>query len=824
MELAFTTGESISYLQTHFCFTENEAVRFAPLFDRALLHLEEYDRTNGELKDFYELPADEIRKIQAIDSDTQAALLALVYAAAAERFHIHFWLLGSFLEKSEVVPSEDALLILARAVRLVQSPYFYIQMLKKRIEAGPFSPSLLQALHDLWKSWSGSNSYYYYQEETLGELIGVIEPGLMRPDEPWAYLALQTVNSFPVAEREEWKALLRHARSAGMTSHNGISTTVPNAAWKELARQHITTIGEERFRAVVDPWLVCFAKEGARQRKTRNTSFLVGLLHVCGLRKDAVMVQTLGDLAGSLFRTSTSIDGRAADIGLICLNILKKMPGTEPVIQLAKLQAQVKKRTIQTRIQKAYEQLARQRGVKKEDLEEAILPEVDLPEDGWLRETFGDYTGEAQLIQGQLSGWGWKNSAGKTYKLIPKAVREQFKEAWEAFRKSAEETAALYQAQSARLEGLLRVGRVWALADWQARYPKHPILSDLASRLIWEVSDEERIVAALWQPNGFTDGDGRPLERFSPEARIQLWHPLTQSVEEVLRWRRWIEANAISQPFPQAHREIYVLTDAERETNLYSHRFANHVLAARRFGRLRADHGWRFETDSTVVSAYQPRYAYSQPLGHPLIKLALPQFSMRAEFWLEYVGDFDQRIALTEQLRFVDKDHSPIPLEQIPPLVLSEVMRDVDFFVNSTSIASDPDMQEQIEEAHRDVWQKVAFGELNHSAETRREILTRLLPRLHIGERCTLDERFLIVRGDVRTYKIHLGSGNILMEPNDQYLCIVPDRSGTEKRDSRLALPFEGDQTFALIVSKAFLLAEDSAITDTTILRQIKRQ
>ena len=49
-------------------------------------------------------------------------------------------------------------------------------------------------------------------------------------------------------------------------------------------------------------------------------------------------------------------------------------------------------------------------------------------------------------------------------------------------------------------------------------------------------------------------------------------------------------------------------------------------------------------------------------------------------------------------------------------------------------------------------------------------------PRLKIADRCTLDRRFLVVRGDLRTYKIHLGSGNILMEPNDQYLCIVPDR------------------------------------------------
>ena len=74
-------------------------------------------------------------------------------------------------------------------------------------------------------------------------------------------------------------------------------------------------------------------------------------------------------------------------------------------------------------------------------------------------------------------------------------------------------------------------------------------------------------------------------------------------------------------------------------------------------------------------------------------------------------------------------------------------------------------------------------------------MLERLLPRLKIADRCTLADRFLVVRGDLRTYKIHLGSGNILMEPNDQYLCIVPDRGGgTDRRRRTLFLPFEGDR------------------------------
>ncbi len=77
------------------------------------------------------------------------------------------------------------------------------------------------------------------------------------------------------------------------------------------------------------------------------------------------------------------------------------------------------------------------------------------------------------------------------------------------------------------------------------------------------------------------------------------------------------------------------------------------------------------------------------------------------------------------------------------------------------------------------------------------------------------------MRGDLRTYKIHLGSGNVLMEPDDAYLCIVDARS---KDAGQLFLPFEENGSVpSLIVSKAFLLADDRKITDVSILRQIER-
>jgi hypothetical protein len=166
--------------------------------------------------------------------------------------------------------------------------------------------------------------------------------------------------------------------------------------------------------------------------------------------------------------------------------------------------------------------------------------------------------------------------------------------------------------------------------------------------------------------------------------------------------------------------------------------------------------------------------------------------------------------------------NEPLPLDEIPALVLSEILRDVDLFVGVASVGNDPTWQDGGPGGrYRDYWTRYSFGELAETARTRRAILERLVPRLKIANQCTLTERFLVVRGKLRTYKIHLGSGNILMEPNDQYLCIVPARGPVAAGSDRLFLPFEGDATLSIILSKAFLLAADNAIKDPTIVRQI---
>jgi hypothetical protein len=281
----------------------------------------------------------------------------------------------------------------------------------------------------------------------------------------------------------------------------------------------------------------------------------------------------------------------------------------------------------------------------------------------------------------------------------------------------------------------------------------------------------------------------------------------------VARWRDRITALDVRQPFKQAFREVYRLTPAEETTRVYSNRFAGHILRYRQANALMRVRGWA----ATYLGPWDSGQASD----------ATKEFAAgewRATFRHELAGEVgapEYRVdhCSTDQVRFARRDGrrwEQAAIADVPPRVLSEAMRDVDLFVGVTSIAADETWADRGEHGFRQYWHAAGFGELSGSAEVRRDVLTRLLPRLKIGAQCELGDRFLRVRGTRAVYKIHLGSANILMEPDDRYLCIVPGG-----RAARVSLPFDDDERLSLILSKAFLLAADEKITDSTILRQL---
>ncbi|BEL07567.1 hypothetical protein Q0Z83_057580 [Actinoplanes sichuanensis] len=366
--------------------------------------------------------------------------------------------------------------------------------------------------------------------------------------------------------------------------------------------------------------------------------------------------------------------------------------------------------------------------------------------------------------------------------------------------------------ERSRVEGLLAQDRVWAWETWRERYLDHPVTGSIGRRLIWQVSaDRATWVTGLPEPAP----DGWTLAGVTgPEHLVRLWHPVEADAAEVAAWRDRVAASGLRQPFKQAFREVYRLTPAEQQTRVYSNRFAGHILRYRQANALMRVRGWSAAYLGVWDGGYDSDATKEFASG-----------SWQVTFGHEVAGREPHQIDIdfcsTDQVRFARRDGRRwelSPLADVPARVFSEAMRDVDLFIGVTSIAADETWADRGEHRFRDYWESASVGDLSGGAEVRRDVLARLLPRLKIGAQCELTDRFLQVRGSRAVYKIHLGSANILMEPNDAYLCIVPAR-GTP----RVALPFDDDDRLSLILSKAFLLAADDTITDPTILHQLPR-
>jgi hypothetical protein len=679
----------------------------------------------------------------------------------------------------------------------------------------------------------------------LTRLIGDGACFLLAPGEAWSDAVNIDAGGMQAAARRGWTNLFTHALTA--------TAGRPTAKWLKAAQAAIDSLGSETVQRGLERWFplvnggqsvrrfgayVGDARGAADTMNEENATILRGLLWMVPLLPDAGhLLRGVTAVALSAYRKVPGVGPRAVKVGNAAVYALSEVPTTEAVGQLAMLKVRVKFGTAQKEIEKAFNAAAEALALPRDQIEEMGVPSYGLEPGGVRRETLGDYSAEL-LVTGSDARLSWHDAKGKLLKSVPARVKADHKDDLKDLQQSLKDIQGMLPAQRDRIDGMFLLQKNWAIDGWRARYLDHPLIGSIARRLLWCVDG----TPALFVDGVPTDVEGRAIAH-GATAEITLWHPVGRPVDEITAWRRRLEQLAITQPFKQAHREVYLLTDAERRTNTYSNRYAAHVVRQHQFNALCAARGWKNRLRLMVDDSYPPATR------------DLPLWGLRAEFWIEGAGtdygtdttDSGAFLRLTtDQVRFYRTEAStnyahaggggyesqaagpgqgninePLPLENVPPLVLSEVLRDVDLFVGVASVGNDPTWQDGGPEGrYREYWHTYSFGELSGTAATRKQVLERLIPRLKIASRCSFNDRFLVVQGQKRTYKIHLGSGNILMEPNDQYLCIVPDSRARAKEDG-LYLPFEGDSTLSIILSKALLLADDTKIKDPTITRQI---
>ncbi len=661
--------------------------------------------------------------------------------------------------------------------------------------------------------------------------------------EVWADTAIQYLKTLSRSDYQLWLYLLTECTS--------IAGGKPTAKWLRVTRGYRNDIGIKIFQQCLLDWFLLVDRPrtqpladwrgNADLITDQNADILKGLVWLCADNDNPAIARTLSQLAVSAYRKVPQIGPRCVKLGNACIWALSQMPTPEAIAQLSLLKVKVKFGTAQKGIEKAFLHAAERAGISREDIEELAVPTYGLTEVGLRRESLGEFTAELVVTSSRSTNLRWFKTDGKAQKSVPQTVKTNYAEELKALKQAEKDIQKMLPAQGDRLESLYIREKTWDFATWQERYLNHPLMGCLTRRLLWQFESDHDQAVGIWHNGQLCDRGGEAIAWLQDHTKVTLWHPITASPDIIREWRNWLLEKEIQQPFKQAHREIYLLTPAEDNTRIYSNRFAAHILKQHQFNALCAQRGWKNKLRLMVDDDYPPAF------------LPLPQWDLRAEFWIEGVGDeygTDTNEAgtflylATDQVRFYPlnsaENHAhacgggygtygietsePIPLSHIPALAFTEVMRDVDLFVGVASVGNDPHWSDGGPAGrHWDYWQSYSFGELSATAQTRRQVLEMLIPRLKkIRDRCSFQDRYLVVEGDFRRYKIHLGSSNILMEPNEQYLCIVkaPGKSGGSEQ---VFLPFEGDKTLAVILSKAFLLAEDSKITDPSILIQIRQ-
>lgn len=699
--------------------------------------------------------------------------------------------------------------------------YFPMGQFFKQLERFVQQQGLDDSLNSALKTWQDSR---YMDRQSRQRIEAMLDPGDANepdagvdPGDAWGEQVVGFLDGLGAGERRDWAGLLQ---LCGQTE----SASKATSKFRKAAGAFIDTIGRERYGQVLGDWLriaqQCQVQQGTDPYLGYFNAWLLMRPNETRLRALIWTTSQLGDdshrepLAGLAEHCFTKIPGIgpvAVRLGNACLNALAAL-GLGGVATLTVLRQRIKHANSRKLLEKLIQEAAQQAGLSPGEIEDLAVPDHGLV-DGELRQQLGEHQALLQVGADLKPTLAWAAASGKIQKSVPAAVKRDHADALKALKATTKTLQTLLGAQRQRLERFYLERRQLTLKPWRERFVDHGLMGCLTRRLIWRIGEDQDV---LWIDDAWRDAAGNALATLPNDTPVRLWHPLDSSVAGIAQWRALLQQHQIRQPFKQAFREVYILTEAERETGSYSNRFAAHLIKQHQFNALRQGRGWRY----ALQGAWDG--------GESTPELILPAWQLRAEFWVE-AADInriaDSGIFLylsTDQVRFypMDQPTTPLPLENVPALAFSEVLRDVDLFVGVCSVGNDPTWRDQGDNPRWvDAWNHFAFGELSATAETRREVLATLLPKLKIRDRCQLQGRFLRVQGKLRNYKIHLGSSNILMEPNDQYLCIVPDRRGSS---NKVFLPFEDDTTLSLVLSKAFLLADDDKIDDPSIVSQIR--
>ena len=239
----------------------------------------------------------------------------------------------------------------------------------------------------------------------------------------------------------------------------------------------------------------------------------------------------------------------------------------------------------------------------------------------------------------------------------------------------------------------------------------------------------------------------------------------------------------LKQPFKQVFRELYVKTVDEKGRDK-SLRYAGHQVQPTKTVALLKTRRWIIDGQEGLEKVY-----YKENIIAKIYALA------------DWFSPADIEAPTLEEVQFFDrKTFKPILIDDVPDLVFTEVMRDIDLVVSVAHIGDvDP--------------------EASHSTIEMRKAIVEFNCKLFKLKNVKFSENHILIKGERAEYSIHLGSG-LVHQKAGSAINVLPVHS---QHRGRVFLPFiDDDPKTAEIMAKVILFAQDEKIKDVFILEQIK--
>jgi Domain of unknown function (DUF4132) len=368
-----------------------------------------------------------------------------------------------------------------------------------------------------------------------------------------------------------------------------------------------------------------------------------------------------------------------AGVGLECLRAI----GTDTaLLQLSNIVYKTRFKGIKERAKKCLESIAAQRQLSRDQLEDRMIPDCDLDDQGnrvfdyGLRQFHFVFSDD---LQPKL-----RDEKGKILKALPRTNDKDDPEKvaiataeWQQFKQEVKDVVKI---QPARLELSMRFDRRWSFHDFTTLLVQHPLMRHFFQRLLWTSYDSQgKVLEHFRITEDFTYSDvDDNLYQLTADMQIGLLHPARISPAVRSQWNELLVDYEITQPFTQVNRSAYYLDSDDLKKFEITKFRAKMVLIITLSGLLRKM-GWH-GTLPSEESRYTIHTRY------------FPTANVTA-----VIGDHDDR-QLTDGCCFLTGQHLElmdypvyahsshhqylIPLHSIDIIVISEVLNDLTFCVD----------------------------------------------------------------------------------------------------------------------------------------------